>query len=135
MRRRGVGGPAAMRGRRMAVRMTQRMRRRRRRRRIMLVGGFVAFGAHKLSKKDVDKVEAHTGKSAEELTDEEMDTAVNELGIETQPLSAEDQQAVSQAEASEDDYLDELERLSDLKDKGIITEAEFEAKKKELLDL
>ena len=31
------------------------------------------------------------------------------------------------------DYIDELERLSSLKEKGIITEEEFQAKKKELL--
>jgi len=32
------------------------------------------------------------------------------------------------------DYINELERLSSLKDKGIITEDEFQTKKKELLD-
>jgi hypothetical protein len=31
------------------------------------------------------------------------------------------------------DYINELERLSSLKDKGIITEDEFQTKKKELL--
>jgi len=32
-------------------------------------------------------------------------------------------------------YLEELEKLGELRDKGIITDAEFEAKKKELLGL
>ncbi len=138
MRRRGVGGPGR-RGAMMARRRAVRMRRRRRRRRIMLVGGLVAFGTYKLSKKDVEKVEAHTGKSAEELTDAEMETAVNDLGIEKQPLTTEEQQAVAQAEESDDsyedeeDYIEELERLADLKEKGIITETEFETKKKALL--
>lgn len=31
--------------------------------------------------------------------------------------------------------LDELEKLANLRDKGIITQEEFEAKKKQLLDL
>jgi hypothetical protein len=39
------------------------------------------------------------------------------------------------APAGEPSYLDELEKLADLRDKGIITDAEFEAKKKELLGL
>ena len=75
MRRRGVGrAPARMSVRRMARRRTRRMvarmrrrRRRRRRRRIILVGGLIALGAYKLSKKDVERVEQHTGKPAEEL--------------------------------------------------------------------
>ena len=36
---------------------------------------------------------------------------------------------------AEPDYIDELERLASLKEKGIITEEDFEAKKKELLGL
>ena len=36
--------------------------------------------------------------------------------------------------SNKNDHISELERLSSLKDKGIITENEFETKKKELLD-
>ena len=36
---------------------------------------------------------------------------------------------------AEPDYLDELERLGKLRDQGILTDAEFEAKKKDLLGL
>jgi hypothetical protein len=36
---------------------------------------------------------------------------------------------------AEPDYIVELERLAGLKDKGIITEEEFQAKKKSLLGL
>ena len=39
------------------------------------------------------------------------------------------------AEVDKPDYIDELERLANLKEKGIVTEEEFEAKKKTLLGL
>jgi hypothetical protein len=39
------------------------------------------------------------------------------------------------AAPAEEDYTDELEKLSNLKAKGIITNEEFEAKKKQLLGL
>ncbi len=41
----------------------------------------------------------------------------------------------SAAVPAEEDYTDELEKLSDLKVKGVITNEEFEAKKKQLLGL
>ena len=121
-----------MRGRRMAARMASRMRRRRRRRRVVLVGGLIAVGVHKMSKKDVERVEEHTGKSAEELSDEELDQAMSDLNIEAEELTDEEWE---QAEKAEDDYIAELERLSKLHDEGVITDEEFEAKKKELLNL
>ena len=43
--------------------------------------------------------------------------------------------APAQPAASLDYDLDEIERLAELKDKGIISEAEFTAKKKEILGL
>ena len=132
MRRGGVGMAGRMRGRRMAARMASRMRRRRRRRRVVLVGGLVAVGVHKMSKKDVERVEEHTGKSAEELNDEELDQAMSDLNIEAEELTDEEWE---QAEKAEDDYIAELERLSKLHDEGVITDEEFEAKKKELLNL
>lgn len=143
MRRGGPGrrGPARMAARRMArmtVRRMQRRRRRRRRRRIILVGGMIAVGAYALSKRDVDRVEEHTGKSAEDLTDEELDQAMDDLGIEGQEMTDEqwdEVEAADAADAPEDDYIAELKRLAELKDQGIITEEEFEAKKKQLLDL
>ena len=120
---------------RMRVRRMHRRRRRRRRRRIILVGGLIALGAYKLSKKDVEKVEAHTGKSAEELSDEELEKAMDDLNIEGEEMTDEEWAEVEKADAQEDDYIEQLERLSELKDKGIITEEEFEVKKKELLGL
>ena len=127
--------------RRMTVRRMRRRRRRRRRRRIILVGGMVALGTaavYKMSKKDVERVEEHTGKTAEELSDEELQAAIDDLQIQVDELSDAEYAEVEKADAeeeAEDSYLDELERLSDLRDKGIITDEEFEAKKKQLLGL
>ena len=123
------------RGRRMAVRMTMRRRRRRRRRRILLVGGMVAVGyaGYKLSKRDVERVEEQTGQSADELTDEQLEQAMDQLGIEKETMSDEEFAAAEKADA-EPSYLDELERLGKLHEQGILTDEEFETKKKELLD-
>jgi len=137
MRRGGMGR------RRMAMRsrMAMRMRRRRRRRRILLVGGLLAFGAYKLSKKDAQRIEEHAGKAPEDMTDEELERAMDELNIEKRYRDDSDQEYVEDAPANEGQetdkpsYLDELERLAELKDKGIITEDEFVTKKKQLLGL
>lgn len=136
MRRGGRGrARGAMMARRMARRMVARMRRRRRRRRVILVGGLVALGAYKLSKKDVQRVEEHTGKSAEELSDEELDQAMNDLNIQKDEMTDEEWDYVEEQDPDKDDYMDELERLAELNQKGIITDEEFAAKKKELLGL
>jgi hypothetical protein len=129
---------------------------RRRRRRRILVGGFVllavggaAYGAIKLSQKDTQKIEEHTGASVEELSEEELVAAMEDLGIQSIELTDDDRAVVSSgtdqavqpspesapAPAPGDTYLDELERLATLRDKGIINEEDFEAKKKQLLGL
>jgi hypothetical protein len=92
-------------------------------------------GAYKLTKKDTERVEEHTGKSAEELSDEELDQAMDDLNIEKEEMSDSEWEEVEKADPEEDDYIEELERLADLRDKGIITDEEFEAKKQELLGL
>ena len=116
-----------------------RRRRRRRRRRILLVGGLLAFGAYKMSKKDAQRVEEHTGKSPEDMSDEELERAMDELDIEKQYRDDSDQEDVQDAQkgqgAGQPSYIDELERLAKLKDEGVITEEDFEAKKKQLLGL
>ncbi len=125
-------------GRRRASMRRRMMMRRRRRRRILLVGGLLAFGAYKMSKKDAQRVEEHTGKSPEDMTDKELEQAMGELDIEKQYRDDSDQEYVEDApaqEASQPSYLDELERLSKLKDEGVISDEEFVAKKKQLLGL
>ncbi len=158
-RRRGIGRPPARR----AVARNQRVRRRRRRRRVM-VGGAVLLGGgamvYKLTQKDVDQIEAATGQSVEELTDEQLQQAMKQLGIENQPLTAEDQAALAQvppvgedeemddaapaataapaapaAAAPGDDTIAMLEQLGALHQQGILTDEEFAAKKKQILGL
>jgi hypothetical protein len=75
------------------------------------------------------------------MNDDELDQAMNELNIEKQYKDESDQEYIEDALAGESQgpgepsYLDELERLSQLKYDGVITKEEFEAKKKQLLDL
>lgn len=81
---------------------------------------------------------------------------MQDLGIQSQPLDQQDMtdgkaaqsqgmpqavpSAVTASQATEHpavqtDYITELERLADLRDQGIITAEEFEAKKRQLLGL
>jgi L-fucose isomerase-like protein len=133
-------------------------------RRTALAGGMVAVAvggtaaAIKLSQKDVDKIEQHTGKKVEDLSEEELNKAMDDMGIEEQELTDEDVKQIeagmakeeapktsaaaappaaprAQAQPEEPSYIAELEKLAELKEKGIITEEEFQAKKKQLLGL
>jgi len=161
---RRAGRRTARRTTRRTVHRTRRRTRRRFRRRRLLVGGFTlllvggaAYGAVKLSQKDAQQVEEYTGKNAEDLSEEELVAAMESLGIQSIDLSDEDKKAID-AEAidegsgeaqitysgssppasqpvSDESYLDELEKLADLRDRGIITEQEFESKKQQLLGL
>jgi hypothetical protein len=112
---------------------------------VLLAGGYAAY---KLTQQDTERVEEYTGKPAEDLTEEELVAAMDQLGIKSIELDENDQAYIEQADAedagtdasagAEEDkpsYLDELERLGQLRDEGIITDEEFEAKKKELLGL
>jgi hypothetical protein len=59
----------------------------------MLVGGLVAFGAYKMSKKQAEQVQQHTGVDPEGLTDQEFAQAMDDLGIEKQEVTDADQEA------------------------------------------
>ena len=101
--RRGAGGAArggARRGRRRTVR---RVRRRTRRRRIVVGGAVVlmvggAYSSYKVSEQEAQQIEQHTGKSTDDLTEEEFEAAMDELGIQDQELTPEDEAAI-EAEA------------------------------------
>lgn len=144
-RRRGARRTA-----RRTTRRTVRRTRRRMRRRTVMLGGFLllaaggTYAAVKLSQQDAQRIEQHTGIPADQLEEQDLEQAMQELNIQSQPLTEEDQAALGQstqesatAESSggELSYLEELEKLGELRDKGIITDEEFEAKKKELLGL
>ena len=121
------------------MRRRARMRRRRRRRRVLLVGGMVAFGAHKMSQKDAERIEQHTGVDPEELTDEELEQAMGELGIEPQQVTEDDQEHPDSAAPAPGggggSDLDELAKLGELHAQGILTDEEFAAKKAQILGL
>lgn len=134
---------------------------RRRWRRRIVVGGMVLLAAGgtaaaiKLSQKDADRIEQHTGASVEELTEDELVAAMQDLGIKSieldendraiieaqggpapaPPVQAAPAPAPAQPAEAEPSYLDELERLADLRDRGIISDQDFEAKKRQLLGL
>jgi hypothetical protein len=110
----------------------------------MLVGGLVAFGAYKMSQKDADRIEQHTGVNPEELEDAELEQAMSELNIDQQTVTSEDleQGGASPAGATpaastehSSDFIDEIERLAALRDQGILTDADFDAKKQQILGL
>ena len=121
-------------------RRTRRRTQRRRRRRRVLIGGAMVVGAgalaYKLGKNQTKQVEQASGKPIDEMTDEEIQKYVKENNIETEPLDESDQAYLKADEAQPEkgSYLDELERLAKFRDEGIITEEEYEAKKKELLN-
>lgn len=135
---------------RRTTRRTVRRTRRRVRRRTVMIGGFVllaaggTYAAVKLSQEDAKQIEEHTGIPPDELEDQDLEEAMQELNIQSQPLTEEDKAAMTQdsqtpettgSGGGEASYLEELEKLGELRDKGIITDEEFEAKKKELLGL
>ena len=153
MLRRGFGGPGRGMARRSVMRRHRRMRRRMRRR--LVIGGVVLLAvgtsATKMSQSEVQQVEQHTGMKAEDLSEEQLDAAMEELGIEGQEptdqeiamLEAEEDKAAGQpaagsapaqqAPASQEDLISQLERLGALKAQGILTEEEFAAQKAKLL--
>ena len=66
-------------------------------------------------------IQQQTGKNPDEMTNDELDEVITTAGIEVPD--------------EEPAYMDELEKLAGLKEKGVITEDEFEAKKKQLMGL
>jgi hypothetical protein len=116
---------------------------------VLLAVGGTAYGAVKLSQKDAQRIEEYAGASVEELSDDDLVAAMENLGIQSIELTEDDQAIISSQAApgaqptpatappapSQDSYLDELERLADLRDRGIVSEEEFEATKKKLLGL
>jgi len=127
---------------------------RRYRRRRFLIGGatmlLVGGAAYKLGQNSVKQVEDYTGKPADQLTEAELEAAMEQLGIEEEEITDADMAAI-EAEAIDDapaptpavapaapaqpNYIEELKKLAELKDAGIVSEEEFEAKKKQLLGL
>ncbi len=105
----------------------------------MLVGGLVAFGAYKMSTHDAQRIEEYTGIPPEELEDEDLEQAMNDLGIEQQRVTDADQETGAGAGEPEagsgGSDLEQLERLAQLHEQGVLTDEEFAAEKKKILGL
>jgi hypothetical protein len=122
----------------------------------MLIVGATAGVAYKLGKAEVQRIQEHTGVPPDQLSEGDLKEAMQDLDIQSQPLDKQDLADVHSAQSSgsslavqpptspvatpsaatgEADYIAELERLAGLRDMGVITTDEFEAKKKQLLGL
>jgi hypothetical protein len=79
---------------------------RRRMRRRMIIGGMVVlgvgYGAYKLTQSQVQQVEQKTGKKAEDLSEEELEGAMDELGIEAQEPTDEEIAMLEAADETDD---------------------------------
>ena len=70
---------------------------------MVAVGGFILLagagtaGAVKLSQKDAERIEEQTGTAAEELSEEELVAAMEELGIQSIELTDDDQAIIEDA--------------------------------------
>ena len=110
---------------------------------MLLAAGGAAYAGVKLAQKDADQIQEYTGVPVEELTEEDLQAAMRELGIQSIELDEQDYAALdaepgaapAEAPAGETSYLEELESLAALRDQGIISDEEFEAKKGQLLGL
>ena len=106
----------------------------------MLVGGLIGFGVYKMSKRDADRIQQHTGIPPEELEDADLEQAMDELGIDKQRITEADQEEGAGAPTSAPTSggmsdLDQIQKLAELHDQGILTDEEFAAKKKQILGL
>ena len=101
MPRRGPGPkPGPKPGRAPAGARRSRRRRRRWRRRIVVGGAVLITGAHrsrKLKQQDVQQIEEYTGAPIDELEEDELDEAMNNLGIQEEPMDSSDQAELNAA--------------------------------------
>ena len=85
-------------------REVRRMERRHRRRR-MMVGGMVVVGSTeamvKMSEDEAAQIQQATGQNPEDMSHEDLQNAMQQQGVQGQPVTAEDQQAMASAEAAE----------------------------------
>ena len=152
--------PPRRRAARRTVRRTSRRTSRRTVRRVMrrrmLVGGMVVLAASgtaaavKMSQQDADRIEQHTGAPAEKLTEAELAAAMKDLNIQSMELDENDNAVINEgsspapaaapapqapAPASTNSVADELEKLANLRNQGLITDEDFDAAKKKLLGI
>ena len=59
---------------------------------VLMIGG--AYSSYKMSQQEVKQIEQHTGKSADDLSEQEIEAAMDDLGIQDQELTAADEAAI-----------------------------------------
>lgn len=112
----------------------------------LLIMGATAGVAYKLGQAEARRIQEYTGVPPDQLSEEDLQAAMQDLDIQSQALDAEDRQALAGAGTApaegpastppgQADYIAELGRLAELRDQGIISDEDFEAKKKQLLGL
>lgn len=110
--------------------------RRRRRRRVLLVGGLVAFGAYKMSTRDAKRIEDQSGIPPEEMTDEQLEQSMDDLGIEKQQRDAGDaEQGAAAAGSAGQSDVEQLTKLAALHEQGALTDDEFAAQKAKIIGI
>jgi hypothetical protein len=71
----------------------------------MMIGGMVVVGTSaamvKMSQADAQKIQESTGKAPEEMSDEQLQQAMQQQGVQAQPVTEQDQQAMADAEAAD----------------------------------
>lgn len=55
---------------------------------LLMIGG--SYAVYKLNQRDIERIEQETGKSAENMTEEELKTAMRKLGIQKMELTPDD---------------------------------------------
>ncbi len=103
-----IPGRIARRVTRNVIRRQRRYRRRRARR--WLVGGAVLLAlsgthcAYKMQDRDVERLENHYGRPAEELSEQEVVSGMQTLGIEKNELNDKDREKIYKADSEDEDF-------------------------------
>ena len=124
-----------------------------------MIAGVGAYGAVKLSKRDAQRIQDHTGLPPEQLEDKDLQRSMHELNIHPQQMSEEEKMSiesgkqphqpsshshhpsthVTRTHVSNDSTQSvaaiqkQLEILSQMKKDDLITKDDYDAKKKQLL--
>lgn len=112
----------------------------------ILILSATAGVAYKFGREEAQQIQNYTGYPPDELSENDLKDAMRELNIESKPLDNEDRQELKKAQTSskfsstqpaecQSDYLEELQKLAELRDAGIISDTEFEMKKQQLLGI
>ena len=99
--------------------------------------GGIAAVAYKLGKNNVKQIEDYSGKPIDQMSEEELNASMDALNIEfpEDEGDLDDYRYEDQYDEppQEPDYIQELKQLAALRDQGVITDEDFEAKKRQLL--